>query len=341
MSANNIRAYSAGGYNYFLADTGVKKYMIGCVPERYAAEYVKAAADIDAVVLITSDPEFSGGIEALIDSRPDIEIYGGSAALRNIKEIVNRSVNEHLIKDGMTENGLRFFITPGLHWVDSVMVLYNGVLFSGQLFSGGEAAEQYYKDRLAVNRGFVTNALDRLENEDIHIIYPAYGGAASCDMIGKCREWTAADRKEKKRAAVIYSSRHGYTKALAIRAAERLGEAFDTALFDAESDDITKITAAIDAADMLAVGTRTEDRNAPKCIWSAICGIDLMNNRSRPYFVFGSFAWAGDGIKLIDSTLRAMGMKQLVKPVEVLLKPTEEDMKRIDKAVEMMIHYEN
>ena len=314
--------------------------MIGCVPERYAAEYVRAAADTDAVVLLTSDPGFSGGIAALIESRPDIEIYGGSAALRNIKEIVNSSVNERLIKDGMTENGLRFFITPGLHWVDSVMVLYDGALFSGQLFSGGEAAEQYYKQRLAINRGFGTDAIDRLENQDIHIIYPAYGGAASADMIGKCREWAAAEAKEKKRAAVVYSSRHGYTKALAQRAAERLGKAFDTALFDAETDDISEIKAAIDAADMLAVGTRTEDRNAPRCIWSAICGIDLMNNRNRPYFVFGSFAWAGDGIKLIDSTLKAMGMKQSVKPVEVLLKPAEEDLERIDKAVDRMISYD-
>ena len=108
MSANNIRVYIAAGYNYYSADTGAKKYMIGCVPERYAAEYARAAADIDAVILLTSDPEFSGGLAALIDSRPDIEIYGGSAALRNIKEIVNRSVNERLIKDGMTENGLKF-----------------------------------------------------------------------------------------------------------------------------------------------------------------------------------------------------------------------------------------
>lgn len=341
MSASRIEIHSTGGYNYYTIDTGAKRYVIGGVPERYAKEYVKTAAAQDAVVLLTSNPEFSGGMEALLDARPDMEVYGGSAALRNIKEIVNRRVNERLIKDSMTQNGLKFLITPGLHWVDSVMVIYGGALFSGQLFSGGAGAERYFNERLAVNRGFVINALDSLDNEDIHTVYPAYGGGAAPDILQKCRAWAAMPEQKQKRAVVIYSSRFGYTRALAERAAQRLSAACDTRIFDAEAADAAELTAAINNADMLAVGTRTEDRNAPKCIWDAICGADLMNRRGRPYFVFGSFGWAGDGIKLVDSTLRAMGMKQLAKPVEVLLKPTDKDFERIEKAAELVIKYEN
>lgn len=341
MSANNIAAHSAGGYNYYIVDTGAKKYIIGGVPERYAEEYIKTAAAADAVVLLTSNPEFSGGVAALLDIMPDMEIYGGSAALRNIKEIINRGVNERLIKDGMTENGLRFFITPGLHWVDSVMVIYDGALFSGQLFSGGVEAEQYFNERLAINRGFVKTALDRLDSERIHTIYPAYGGNAAPDMIEKYRIWAAEPERGKRLAVVIYSSKFGYTRSLAERAAHRLAAACDTLIFDADTADAREVAAAINAADMLAVGTCTEDRNAPKRVWDAICGADLMNRRGRPYFVFGSFGWAGDGIRLIDRTLAAMGMKQVTKPVEVLLKPNEQDFKNIDKAAELMISYEN
>ena len=339
MSADNIKKYSTGGYNWYILDTGAKRYAIGGVPERHAGEYIKSAA-ADAAILLTADPEFSGGLAALLELKPDMEIYGGSAALRNIKEILNRPVNERLVKDDMTENGLRFLITPGLHWVDTIMVMYEGALFSGQLFSGGAEAESYYKERLAVNRGFVAGALERLGSAEISVIYPAYGGEAEADIIKKYRGYAAAaEENEKRLAVIIYSSRFGYTKALAEHAEAALKKTCAVEIYDAEKTERAALTAAVNAADMLAVGTRTEDRNAPRCIWDAITGIDLMNRRGRPYFVFGSFAWAGDGIRLIDRTLTAMGMRQAAKPVDVLLKPTAADMERMDKAAKVLINF--
>ena len=62
MSADNIKKYSTGGYNWYILDTDAKKYAIGGVPERYAGEYIKTAAAADAVVLLTANPEFSGGL---------------------------------------------------------------------------------------------------------------------------------------------------------------------------------------------------------------------------------------------------------------------------------------
>ena len=336
MSADNIKKYSAEGYNWYVLNTGAKKYAIGGVPERYAGEYIKSAAAADAAILLTANPEFSGGLAALLEIKPDMEIYGGSAALRNIKEILNRSVNERLIKDDMTENGLRFLITPGLHWVDTIMAEYGGALFSGQLFSGGAEAESYYNERLAVNRGFVADALERLCNADISVILPAYGGEARADIIKKYRRYAAKEDK-KRLAVIIYSSRFGYTKELAEHLKNALGKTCAVEIYDAEKTERAVLTAAINTADMLAVGTRTSDRNAPRCIWDAITGIDLMNRRGRPYFVFGSFAWAGDGIRLIDRTLTAMGMRQAAKPVDVLLKPTYADMERMDKAVKALL----
>lgn len=335
MSANNIIAHSVGGYNFYTLNSGGKSFVIGGVPERHADEYIKTAAECDAVVLLTSKPEFTGGMEALLDIKPDIEVYGSPAALRNIKEIVNRTVKEQLIKDGMETCGLRFHVTPGLDWVDTVMLVCGGALFSGQAFSSGiDGAEEYYKNRLAVNRGFVMSALNRLAFEDINVIYPACGEAQSSEtMFAAYRKWAAEPARDKPRAAVIYSSEYGYTKALAERAAAELGKAYETEVFDADSCDTALTADAINAADVFAVGTRTINRNAPRRIWDIITRIDTVNKRGMPYFVFGSFGWAGDGIKLVDKTLAAMGLRRVAKPVEVLFKPTDNDFKKIDKAV--------
>ncbi len=330
MSVNNIDVHIADGYNYYVIQTPQKRFIIGGIPGRHAEEYIKTAASCDAVVLLTSKPEFSGGISGLLDVRPDIEIYGGSAALRNIKEIVNRPVNERLIKDNMTECGIKFLITPNLEWVDSVMAIYGDVLFSGQAFSGHERQKrEYFREHLAVNAQFALNAVNRVEKEGINRIYPAYGKAGNRALLLEYRRMIGSIAPHG-RAVIIYSSEYGYTKALAERAAKGL----DCIVIDAATADPEKAAESINGATALLIGTHTINRNAPRSIWDIITRIDLVNKRRMPYFVFGSFGWAGEGIKLTDKLLSDMGFFRASKPVEVLFKPDQADFERIDKAVE-------
>lgn len=67
--------------------------------------------------------------------------------------------------------------------------------------------------------------------------------------------------------------------------------------------------------------------------------MDLVSKRAMPYFVFGSFGWAGDGVKLIDKTLCAMGMCRARKPFEVLLAPKQEDFCEMEKAVHTVMEF--
>lgn len=341
MSVNNITAYGFGGYNVYRVNSGGKSYIIGGVPERYAVQYIETAAKCDAVILLSAKPEFVGGMEGLFELKPDIEVYGSPAALRNIKEIVNRPVTERLIKDGMIEADLKFHVTPGLDWVDTVMVTVGGTLFSGQAFSSGtDGMETYYNERLAVNRGFVLSALDRLAGEEISVIYPAYGKEQTAEVFDAYRAWSEVSVCDNRRAAVIYSSEYGYTRMLAGRAAEALRKNSDVSVFDVGTCDINAATEALNAADMIAVGTNTVNRNAPRGIWDIITRTDTVNKRGTPYFTFGSFGWAGDGIKLVDKMLSAMGLRRAAKPVEVLFRPMEKDLEKIDKAVGELMEYE-
>lgn len=353
MSA--IKIHTTGGYNFYTITAEGKSFVIGGVPEKYSADYINIAASCDAAVLLTSKPEFTGGLGELLGIKPDIEIYGGSAALRNIKEILNREINEKLIKDNMSLCGIRFMVMPNLHWVDTVMVICDGVLFSGEAFSGFDGSavglKNYFDDRIAVNKPYVRSAVERLMDENISAIYPAYGmtcpqgsvcmSALPEEVFNKYLEWSMEAEHKTRTAALVYSSEYGYTKELAMRAEAKLKEYCDVTVYDvktaAEADSID----GVNAADMLIIGTNTINRNAPQSLWRVITQIDLVNKKGMPYFVFGSFGWAGDGIRLIDRTLTAMGMRCAVKPVDVLFKPTEKDMERIDKAIERIIEYDN
>lgn len=328
LSANNISIHSADGYNFYTITDNGRKTVIGGVPEKLKDRYIAEAKNASAIVLLTSKPEFCAGVGEVVAQNPDIEVYATAAGLRNIKEIINREINEKLIKDKTELDGLRFIITPGLPWVDTVSVIYGDTLFSGELFGD-------YSENLAVNRDFVVSALDTLEKYDILRIYPAKGDIVSDkdSAFLQYREFTAEEKAEKTRISIIYSSEYGFTKALAEYAKCKLEKDFDVYFTEAKSAD----SDMVNKSDILIIGTNTINRNAPQSVWDTITRIDLVNKRGMPYFVFGSFGWAGDGIKLVDKTLQAMGMKQISKPVEVLFAPSDKDFEQMNKAIAKVV----
>lgn len=331
MSANNISVHSVGCYNFYTVTENGRKYVIGGVPENLKDNYIAEAKDASAIILLTSKPEFVGGVAEVVTQNPDIEVYATAAGLRNIKEVINQDVNEKLIKDMSEVDKIRFIITPGLPWVDTVSVVYSDALFSGELFSGGDHPGHYYNTRLKINRDFVVSALDRLKEFDISEIYPAIGDVISDTdkTFSEYRAFTATEKSEKTRVSIVYSSGYGFTKSLAEYAKEKLSEAYDVYFTEAKSADFD----TVNKSDILIIGTNTVNRNAPQAVWDVITHLDLINKRSMPYFVFGSFGWAGDGIKLIDKTLQSMGMHQISKPVEVLFAPSGKDFEQMDKAI--------
>lgn len=346
LSANkicdNITQVCIEGYNIYKITADGKLFVIGGVPKQFSNEYIDAVKDADAIILLTSKPEFNGGLYGLLNLCPDIEIYASAAGLRNIKEIVNRNINEQLIKDRMEVCGIRFFVTPNLHWVDSVMAEFCGILFSGEAFSGYDGSEtglrSYYDRIISVNSGFVISAVNRLKTEGITAVCPSYGQICNNadEVFEKYLSWSQPKQSAVK-AAVLFSSESGFTYELVQRAVQKLSLQCEVSVIDADSSQVTDAVTALNEASIIMIGTRTINRNAPKSVWDVVTGLDLVNKRNTPYVVFGSFGWAADGIVLIDKTLSAMGMKRVVKPIDVLFKPAEKDFLRIDKAVEQLL----
>lgn len=353
VNKSNVTVVTENGYNFYVVESDGKNIVIGGIPHK-SEKYTNSVKNADAVVLLTSKPEFNGGLCDALEINPDVPVYASPAGLRNIKEIVNRNINECIIKDSTELFGIRFIVTPNLDWVDTVMAIYNGILFSGEMFSGFDGSavglKNYFDAVLAVKKPFVLSALDRIENDSISKVYPAYGmtcpqgevciSALPSELIEKYRIWGAEEKKDKS-VAIVYSSKYGFTKELAEYAYKALSEKFDTELFDVTGDDYQTAAEAVNRADALVLGTNTINRNAPQGIWNVITHMDLVNKRRMPYFVFGSFGWAGDGIKLADKTLTAMGMKAVSKPIEVLFKPNDDAFVKMDKAVGKLSEYVN
>lgn len=353
MSANKICIHSDGGYNFYTLETPEKVFTIGGIPEKYSEAYIKTAASSDAVILLTAKPEFTGGFDKVLEINPYIEVYATAAGLRNIKQLVNHEVNERLIKDGMKECGLEFIITPNLSWVDSCMAVCEGMLFSGEVFSGFDGSavslRNEFEKRLSRNKSFALVAVECIEKRDITAIYPSYGmtmpqgtvctSAEPQEVFAIYRKWCTVKKTEKTTAAIVYTSEYGYTQSLAQRLERRICGSVDVTLLDVNDADCDEACDLMNSSDMIIIGTDTINRSAPQKIWDAVTGIDLVNKKGTPYFVFGSYGWSGDGTKLIDKILGIMGLRRIAKPVEVILKPAADDFEKIDKAADKIISY--
>lgn len=347
---NKVSLVSENGYNIYCVNAGGKNYIIGGMPKNCSDIYREFAKLTDGIILLTSKPEYSESVGAVIKLNPNIEIISGTAALRNIKEILNAEINGKVVKDGMEIDGIRFLVTPNLHWVDTVMAIYDGILFSGEAFSGFDGTavglKKHFDKIIAVNKSFAESAVRRFGGEKIDIIAPSKGmicpqgiecvSATPKEVFKKYLKWSQGNDRPKT-VAVIYSSVSGFTKELAEYAAKKVEQHCNVKLINVDKTMSKDLFGVLNDVDAAAIGTVTINRNAPKSVWNTIISTDLINKRGMPYFVFGSYGWAGDGIQLIDKTLYNMGMRRVSKPVDVLFKPTTRDFERIAKAMELLL----
>lgn len=117
MSANEFRPIAA--------ETSLGKLYIGGVSEENAKECAECGAGI---VLLSARPEHYGALEKVLMINPEIPVYATAAALRSVKQILNRKINERVIKNGMKIDEYEFKIVPDISWIDSVEVYKNNTL---------------------------------------------------------------------------------------------------------------------------------------------------------------------------------------------------------------------
>lgn len=341
-----IRGNSAA-YNSYLIEIDGTRAIIGCVPEKMTDEYIdnirRAAKSekIDYLVLPHTETCYAGTAARLLKEYPDIKISATTAGLRNLKEITNLTFNEYLAKDGGTlvlgDAELKFMIVPNLPWQDSMFAyfppekaLFTGNAFSSEGFDYTHGAGEYYKKYLSPFSDYVRNALNRIKDLEVDIIYPSQGTVPDVkSSLESYREWSKEKNSAEKTAAVIYASLDGCTRQLAEAIAETLNEnGVKAECFDV-SEKTDKALAAIKKADAFAFGSPTVNKNALKSVWDVITSIDSISKKGAPCLVFGSYGWSGEALTLMQTHLAAAKMRMSSKPFGCCFRPSEEDIKNI------------
>lgn len=350
-------------YNAYLVK-GEKTALIETVHDKLVDVYIKnieeimPVSEIDYLICNHTEPDHSGSVKKILEINPDIEVVGSIAAIRNLKEITNMTFKETVAKEGAeldlgAGKVLKFYITPNLHWPDT-MVTYaesDKTLFSCDIFGAHyceenitdeniihydryEKAMKFYFDCIVSPfKPFVLKALDKLAGLDIEMVCNSHGPVLTKyieEAVEKYRNWSTPDKKDKKTAAIFYVSAYGYTKTLAETVKKSLEEkGLNVKCFDIINSDKNEMEAALYSADALAFGTPTINRNAVKPVYDVISSIDLVNMKNIPCMVFGSYGWSGEGIQYIYSQLEMLKLKVFEKPFGCLFNPSEDNLSEL------------
>ncbi len=192
---------------------------------------------VDYLIINHLEPDHSSGITALLDVYPDMKIYASKKGVQMIDNFFDVTENLCEVEDGETlplgEHTLQFFMTPMVHWPES-MVTYETTtktLFSMDVFgsfgtvNGGifddENDYESYEDN--INRyyscivGKVTSqaekALNKLAPVEIKTICPSHGLVWRTHPEYILNKYVSLAKCEKQDGVVIvYGSMYGNTR---------------------------------------------------------------------------------------------------------------------------------
>ncbi|MCH5210115.1 MAG: FprA family A-type flavoprotein [Oscillospiraceae bacterium] len=333
--------------------TGEKNALIETVSDGYSDLYIQniqeilSIREIDYLIFTHTEPRCLECVEKILELNPDIEIIGTIPTVKNLKEITNRTFNERIAKNNSVlclgeDMTLRFTIAPNLPSPDSMLVYLENykILFSGHLFASYFSAqepvnadftclEEYYKDNLLPFRPFVAGALEKIQI-DTSVICPCRGSIISDrvkEYIEKYVVLTAEETDKNKTVVICYPADNGYTNKMAdIISDELLSNGIRVQQADACAEDIAK---KLNSADALIIGTSTIHRNARNEVLHAVADLNAVSVNGKPYFVFGSYGWSGEGTEIIHNFLKMLRMKPVSKPFTVHFNPSEKDIEEL------------
>ncbi|MBP3360024.1 MAG: FprA family A-type flavoprotein [Clostridia bacterium] len=324
--------------------TGEKNILIDGVPEKHAEEYIKNISahispdKIDCIVMGHASPERTGCLKRLLELNGNIKVYASVAGLRNIEETLNFSVNGEICKNGgrleAGDNSLEFYLTPNVTWPDTMLTYskQHEALFTGELFSSAaEGAAEFYEKNLRFFVPYVKAAVKKVKDISPKVLYPGRGTAPARninELTGLYDRLYAEKFQDTKKVLLAYASRSGNTAAVAGKIQNKLESRGVSVLsFDLTCcTSLQRVAKAAEDADGLVLGTYTNKRTMPQCVWDFISSLNVNLMSGKPYFVFGSQGWSGEGVFMADSILSMLKLRHCGKALSFTLAPSESDI---------------
>ena len=333
--------------------TGAQNIIVDTIPREYEREYISvmekyiSPQNISALILTDAIPEKSGCVEKLLEYNPDMVVYASVAGLRNLNEIVNKQFCRHMCKNEeivlIGDKEFQFFITPNLPNPDTIMAhsKTDNVLFSGYMYMcDADGISAVYYNKFMSVLPFIKNVHTLIKEISPKRVYSSVGNniVDFAAILPFYDDLCTTEVRGEDFILIAYASESGSNQKLA-HAAQKSFDELGIKSKTVSLRDMNTETAAnmVGKAVGLVLGTYTRSRSLPQCVWDFLSKIDVNSVSKKPYFVFSSYGWSGEGAYISNELLTLLKMRKVCKSIECVFTPNGDDYKNISKAARLMI----
>lgn len=347
-------------YNSYLVKGSGGIAVVESVKDRLGAEGIErilslcSAKDVQYIILDHVEPDHSSALPQYIKAFPNATVLCSRAASAFLKDLVGVPfpcrVVSHQETLSLGDLTLQFLSTPNLHWPDSMctFVVEEKVLISGDIFGCHYAPicfddtckddlslllRDYFDAIMAPFKTHMLSAMETIAPLDPKVLCPSHGPVIRADVAGaisRMRVWSedVLSLNEPPKVALIYASCYGYTAALGHEMASVLrAEGLEVCELDvAIPENIDKAIACANKADGVLLGSSTLNRDALPPLWQVASALGHYAVKGKPGGAFGSYAWSGEAVPMLEARLASLGMVSIASGVRCKMKPHEKQL---------------
>lgn len=301
---------------------------------------------IDYLVVNHMEPDHSGSIGLLLNRYPEIKIVGNKRTVEMLKGYHGITCNLVEIVDldtlNLGENKLQFFLTPMVHWPETMMtyIQEKKTLFSGDAFGtfgaidGGVLDTQirpekywnemirYYSNIVGKFGSPVQTALKKLSKVEINYICSTHGPVWTKN--GSVEKVIGIYDKLSKYEAdsglvIVYGSMYGNTAEIAdiIAASASQNGLKDIVIHNVSKSHESEIIRDVFKYKGLIIGSPTYNNKLHPAVESILSALQNRNIKNRLFGYFGGFSWSDASERTLKSFADEMAFEVVANPVVI------------------------
>lgn len=299
---------------------------------------------IDYLVINHMEPDHTGAVEWLVSQYPSIKIVGNKRTIEMLNGFYGIADNVVLVEDGgelsIGKNRLQFFLTPMVHWPETMMTYIpeKKVLFSGDAFGafgtldGGVLDTQilperyrdemirYYSNIVGKFGSPVQTALKKLSGLEINAICSTHGPVWTvpeniADVVSLYDRLSRYDADSG--LVIAYGSMYGNTEELAeIIASEAARNGVKRiVMHNVSKSSQSDILRDVFKYKGLIIGSPTYNSKLYPGVESLVSALDNRFLKNRFFGYFGSFSWSDTTARHLGAFAEGMQFEVITEPV--------------------------
>lgn len=348
-------------YNSYLVKGSEKTAIIDTMYPPKTTEYIKRLVEnqigkVDYIVANHGEQDHSGSIPALLEKYPNAVVLTNPKCAENIKSMLHVPEEKiRVVTDGeeisLGDKTLKFIFAPGVHWPDTMFtyIKEDNVIctcdFLGAHYTFSDvfavesnelykSAKRYYAEIMMPFRMMCKRYTKMIQDMKVDMILPSHGPVHKNPdyILDAYADWTSDEPKNL--VVMPYVSMYNSTKEMIDYLAGKLEEkGIKTFKFDIVDDDLGDLAMELVDAATIAMGTSMVLAGPHPMAVNVAYLAAVLRPKAKFATLLGSYGWGGKLFDVIADLLAPLKL-DLVEPLQIKGKPTEDDFKKLDVMAE-------